>query len=114
MKRRILVFALLVAVAGCLAAVAQQKAQAGKEKAVLAKAASPAAAPSKADTPKPSAVKAEPKVNADLAYKANCSRCHAAPRKFSERAMVTIMRHMRVRANLTEEETKAILQYLTE
>jgi hypothetical protein len=53
-------------------------------------------------------------INPDEAYKANCSRCHGAPRKFSDRAMATIMRHMQVRANLTAEETKAILQYLTE
>lgn len=52
-------------------------------------------------------------LDADAAYKANCVRCHAAPRKFSERRMATVMLHMRVRANLTEEETKAILKYLT-
>jgi len=28
--------------------------------------------------------------------------------------MATIMRHMRVRANLTEEEAKGILRFLTE
>ena len=48
------------------------------------------------------------------AYKSNCTRCHHAPRRFSERKMATIMRHMRVRANLTEEETKGILRFLTE
>ncbi len=53
-------------------------------------------------------------VNADLAYKNNCMRCHGAPRKFPDRAMATIMQHMRVRANLTAAETKAILEYLTE
>ena len=53
------------------------------------------------------------RVDGDAAYKANCARCHQAPRKFSERQMVTVMQHMRVRANLTEEETDAILKYLT-
>ncbi len=48
------------------------------------------------------------------AYKSNCTRCHLAPRRFSERKMATIMRHMRVRANLTEEEAKGILRFLTE
>ena len=52
-------------------------------------------------------------VDGDQAYKANCLRCHAEPRKFRQREMVTIMRHMRVRGNLTEDETGAILQYLT-
>jgi len=49
----------------------------------------------------------------DAAYKSNCMRCHGEPRKFSERAMKTIMRHMRVRANLTDKETELILEYLT-
>jgi len=48
------------------------------------------------------------------AYRSNCSRCHLAPRRFPERKMATIMRHMRVRANLTEEEAKGILRFLTE
>ncbi len=48
------------------------------------------------------------------AYKSNCTRCHLAPRRFPERKMATIMRHMRVRANLTEEEAKGIFRFLTE
>ena len=50
----------------------------------------------------------------DAAYKSNCTRCHLAPRRFPERKMATIMRHMRVRANLTEEEAKGILRFLTQ
>ena len=53
-------------------------------------------------------------IDPDDAYKSNCTRCHLAPRKFPERKMATIMRHMRVRANLTQEEAKVILGYLTE
>jgi hypothetical protein len=52
-------------------------------------------------------------IDADQAYKANCARCHLPPRKLSEGKMATVMRHMRVRANLTAEETDAILGYLT-
>lgn len=52
-------------------------------------------------------------VDGDQAYKANCTRCHTAPRKFSAREMVTVMRHMRIRANLTKAEEEAILRYLT-
>jgi len=50
----------------------------------------------------------------DDAYKANCSRCHLAPRKFSDRQTATIMMHMRARANMTAAETEAILQYLVQ
>ena len=50
----------------------------------------------------------------DEAYKNNCMRCHSAVRQYSPRMTATIVNHMRVRANLTAEETQAILQYLTE
>ncbi|MBI2677967.1 MAG: hypothetical protein HYX28_04225 [Candidatus Koribacter versatilis] len=52
-------------------------------------------------------------LTADAAYKSNCLRCHGEPRKYSERAMKTILRHMRVRANMTEEEARLVLEYLT-
>jgi hypothetical protein len=63
----------------------------------------------------PVLVRGKPKweVDPDHAYRANCSRCHVEPRKLPDREMATIMRHMRVRANLTAEETEAILRYLT-
>jgi len=50
----------------------------------------------------------------DQLYKANCTRCHSELPRVSERASVTVLRHMRVRANLTAAETKAILQYLND
>lgn len=52
-------------------------------------------------------------VDPDKTYKAHCSSCHVEPRRYSDRANVTILRHMRVRANLTAEEEKAVLRYLT-
>jgi hypothetical protein len=66
-------------------------------------------------SPQPTAVVKSPRtgVDPDKAYKAHCSSCHVEPRRYSDRATVTIVRHMRVRANLTAEEEKAILQYLT-
>jgi len=53
-------------------------------------------------------------VDPDEAYKNNCMRCHSAVRQYSPRMTATIVNHMRVRANLTAQETQAILQYLTE
>ena len=47
-------------------------------------------------------------------FRANCGRCHAAPRKFSPRVMSTVVRHMRVRASLTDEDTRLILRYMTQ
>ena len=53
-------------------------------------------------------------VDPDDAYKNNCMRCHSAVRQYSPRMTATIVMHMRVRANMTEEETQAILQYLAD
>jgi mono/diheme cytochrome c family protein len=46
-------------------------------------------------------------------FHSNCGRCHAAPPKFSPRVTGTILRHMRVRAMLTDEDTRLILRYMT-
>lgn len=42
----------------------------------------------------------------------NCSRCHNAPLSFSPRIAGTISRHMRVRANLSQEDERALLRFL--
>ncbi len=47
-------------------------------------------------------------------FRANCGRCHVAPPKFPPRAMATILRHMRVRATITDQDQKLILHYMTE
>ena len=47
-------------------------------------------------------------------FRANCARCHAAPSKFPPRMMGTIVRHMRVRAMITDEDMRLILHYMTE
>lgn len=47
-------------------------------------------------------------------FRSNCGRCHAAPPKFPSRMMATIVRHMRVRANITNEDMHLILRYMTE
>jgi cytochrome c5 len=47
-------------------------------------------------------------------FRANCNRCHAAPHKFPPRMMATIVRHMRVRATITDEDMRYILYYMTQ
>jgi mono/diheme cytochrome c family protein len=47
-------------------------------------------------------------------FRANCSRCHAAPHKFPPRMMATFVRHMRVRATITNEDMRYILAYMTQ
>jgi cytochrome c5 len=47
-------------------------------------------------------------------FRANCGRCHAAPQKFPPRMMSTIIRHMRVRATITDEDMRLVLYYMTQ
>jgi mono/diheme cytochrome c family protein len=47
-------------------------------------------------------------------FRANCGRCHAAPQKFPPRAMATVLRHMRVRATITDEDMRLVLFYITQ
>ena len=54
------------------------------------------------------------RVQGEQRFRANCGRCHAAPQKFPPRAMATILRHMRVRATLTDEDMRLVLFYMTQ
>ncbi len=45
-------------------------------------------------------------------FKQNCARCHNAPDGFSQGITGTIVRHMRVRANLSRHDEEVLLHYL--
>jgi len=45
-------------------------------------------------------------------FDANCGRCHNAPEQLSPSLTGTVVRHMRVRANLSAQDEKDILRYL--
>jgi cytochrome c5 len=45
-------------------------------------------------------------------FEQNCSRCHNAPEGFSPRVSGAIAMHMRVRASLSDEDYKALRQFL--
>ncbi len=45
-------------------------------------------------------------------FSQNCSRCHNAPEGFSPRVSGTIATHMRVRANLSDTDFKALMKFL--
>jgi cytochrome c5 len=71
-------------------------------------------------TPKPGAQPAKPAATAKRAkqpdggqkFDANCGRCHSAPEQLSPSLVGTVVRHMRVRANLSAQDEKDILKYL--
>lgn len=54
------------------------------------------------------------RVQGEQRFRANCSRCHAAPHKFPPRMMATIVRHMRVRATITDQDMRLVLFYMTQ
>lgn len=54
------------------------------------------------------------RIQGEQRYRANCGRCHAAPQKFPPRMMKTVLRHMRVRATITDEDMRLVLFYMTQ
>jgi cytochrome c5 len=61
-----------------------------------------------------SAQAAAMRLEGEKRFRANCGRCHAAPHKFPPRMMATIVRHMRVRATITDEDMRLVLYYMTQ
>jgi len=72
------------------------------------------------DSPAPTASAEQSALNENMhfegekRFRSNCGRCHAAPPKFPPRMMATIVRHMRVRATITDQDMHLILRYMTE
>ncbi len=47
-------------------------------------------------------------------FQQNCGRCHRAPETLSSRVAPAVLMHMRVRANLTAEDERLILKFMTQ
>jgi len=54
---------------------------------------------------------ARPQDDGERVFKQNCSRCHTAPEGFSPSISGTIVRHMRVRAGLSQHDEEALLHF---
>ncbi len=54
------------------------------------------------------------RIEGERRFRANCGRCHQPPHKFPPRVMAAAIRHMRVRAMLTDEDMRLILKYMTQ
>jgi mono/diheme cytochrome c family protein len=54
------------------------------------------------------------RIEGEKRFHTNCGRCHQSPQKFPPRMMATIVRHMRVRATITDEDMRLILRYMTQ
>jgi cytochrome c5 len=72
-------------------------------------------APKPAATAKPAAKPDPTKQTVDVGqrkFDANCGRCHSFPEQLRPSITGTVVRHMRVRANLSAEDEKDILRFL--
>lgn len=70
--------------------------------------------PSNASAPGAGYSETAMRVEGEKRFRTNCGRCHMAPHKFPPRTMATIIRHMRVRAMITDEDMNLILRYMTQ
>ncbi len=123
MQRRTILFCLVVTVT-CLAfsAIAQDGARSAASNTPSAIStsddkASTTHAPSNSSTSSDkdkAAVESAMRIEGEKRFRTNCGRCHMAPHKFPPRVMATAIRHMRVRATLTDEDMRLILHYMTE
>ena len=58
--------------------------------------------------------KARWRLEGEKRFATNCGRCHQAPHKYPPRVMATAIRHMRVRATITDDDMRYILRYITQ
>ncbi len=107
-NRRMFLSGLLISVAGTLLLGGPSRGQQGGP---------PASAPTTSSAKPPAANVPDDqswRVEGEKRFQANCGRCHQSPHKFPPRMVMTIERHMRVRATLTDEDMRLIVRYLTQ
>jgi mono/diheme cytochrome c family protein len=111
-------------IGSCLLAIAQER----KDTASAAALARPQKSAALADGPSPGPTadathggkttrvleKSAMRIEGEKRFRTNCGRCHMAPHKFPPRTMAMILRHMRVRAMITDEDMRLILHYMTQ
>jgi mono/diheme cytochrome c family protein len=74
----------------------------------------PTTAPAATSTNMAQQREADARLAGEKRFHNNCGRCHMAPEKFPPRVMAMVVRHMRVRANITDEDMRLILNYMTQ
>jgi mono/diheme cytochrome c family protein len=123
MKRRYILVCMFGVTAGLtFSAIAQEPANSTVSSSAAAPAATKGISAAVAATPpsamaKPAADGAEnraQRLEGEKRFRTNCGRCHQAPHKFPPRVMATAIRHMRVRAMITDEDMRLILRYMTQ
>lgn len=97
-KRLIFLLAIAIALAGAFVATAQNPAPAAKSQSSTA--------------PQKASPKASEAAEGEKRFETHCGRCHVPPDNLSPRVAKTVVRQMRVRANLSAEDQRLILKYL--
>jgi mono/diheme cytochrome c family protein len=120
-KRYVLLCLICAMVCLAFSAIAQERANSSGSSS-----AAPAPAqetpPASASTHASASAKATPdasdaralRLEGEKRFRTNCGRCHQAPHKFPPRVMAAAIRHMRVRAMITDEDMRLILRYMTQ
>lgn len=103
---------MLLLSAGLAAVAGRAAAQQQPTAAVAADAGGAARSSSAANAGSAQASEADIRIQGEQRFRANCGRCHQSPHHFPPRMMATIIRHMRVRATLTDEDMRIILKYM--
>jgi cytochrome c5 len=97
MKHRLFVVAALICLGSvCVNALAQTSAP----------------SPPKDSKPSPARASQGSPADGEKRFQTNCGRCHNPPEDISPREARAVVRHMRVRAMLSAEDEKLILEYL--
>jgi mono/diheme cytochrome c family protein len=95
-------------------AIAQERANSAVPAAATGTAAAPASTTKPATPPAADAAEERAmRLEGEKRFRTNCGRCHQAPHKFQPRVMAAAIRHMRVRATITDEDMRLILHYMT-
>jgi len=102
------ILAVILILAAIVAAESDKNSSASKNTA------SSVAAPSVAVSSTAAENTAAVRVEGEKRFGTNCGRCHMPPHKFPPKMMATIVRHMRVRALITDEDMRYILAYMTQ
>jgi cytochrome c5 len=69
-------------------------------------------APKAKPAPAKSAAKVSESVEGEKRFETHCGRCHVPPEDLSPHVARTVVRQMRVRANLSAEDQRLILKFL--
>jgi mono/diheme cytochrome c family protein len=111
------ILALVLILAAMLAAESGKNSSASKSTVppvVVSSVAGPSVAAPPTTVPPTAAQNRAARVEGEKRFGTNCGRCHMSPHKFPPKMMATIVRHMRVRALITDEDMRYILAYMTQ